>query len=80
MDARPTVSIPITRPHLPPLERFSEVVADVFASRMLSNFAKYSRLLESRAATLLDHPAPLCVSELRHRPDTGMAGAGVFSR
>ena len=50
MDARPTASIPITRPHLPPLERFSAVVADVFASRMLSNFAKYTGLLESRAA------------------------------
>jgi dTDP-4-amino-4,6-dideoxygalactose transaminase len=62
MDARPTASIPITRPHLPPIERFSEVVADLFSSRMLSNFAKYTSLLESRAAAVLDHPAPLCVS------------------
>ena len=62
MDARPIASIPITRPHLPPVESFSEVVADLFASRMLSNFAKYAGLLESRAAAVLDHPAPLCVS------------------
>ena len=38
MDAGPTASIPITRPHLPPMERFSEVVADLFASRLLSSF------------------------------------------
>jgi dTDP-4-amino-4,6-dideoxygalactose transaminase len=62
MDAGPTGSIPITRPHLPPIERFSEVVADLFDSRMMSNFAKYTKLLESRAAAILDHPAPLCVS------------------
>src|SRR4029077_20764328 len=62
MGAGPTASIPITRPHLPPLERFSELVAYLFASRMLSNFAKYTGLLESRAAAVLDHPAPLCVS------------------
>ena len=62
MDARLTVAIPITRPHLPPMDRFSEVVADLFTSRMLSNFAKYTGLLESRAAAILDHPAPLCVS------------------
>ena len=42
MDAGPTASIPITRPHLPPMERFSEVVADLFASRLFSNFAKYT--------------------------------------
>jgi dTDP-4-amino-4,6-dideoxygalactose transaminase len=62
MDAGPTAAIPITRPHLPSLERFSEVIAELFETRMLSNFAKYSRLLESRAATLLDHPGPQCVS------------------
>jgi dTDP-4-amino-4,6-dideoxygalactose transaminase len=58
----PSIPIPITRPHLPPMERFSEVIADLLATRMLSNFAKYTRLLESRATTVLDHPAPLCVS------------------
>lgn len=62
MDARRTDSIPITRPHLPPMDRFMEVVSELYTSRMLSNFAKYSRLLEARAADVLDHPAPLCVS------------------
>jgi dTDP-4-amino-4,6-dideoxygalactose transaminase len=58
----PSNPIPITRPHLPPIERFGEIVADVFATRMLSNFAKYTQLLEERAATVLDHPTPQCVS------------------
>ena len=79
MDAGPTASIPITRPHLPPMERFSEVVADLFASRLLSNFAKYTGLLESRAAAVLDHPTALRL-ELRHWPDAGMASPGVLSR
>ncbi len=62
MAAQPTDSIPITRPHLPPIEDFHEVVADLFETRMLSNFAKYTRLLEGRAAAVLDHPAPQSVS------------------
>jgi dTDP-4-amino-4,6-dideoxygalactose transaminase len=57
-----TGRIPITRPHLPPIEQFTEVVAELFESRLLSNFAKYTRLLEGRAASVLEHPAPLCVS------------------
>ena len=62
MAAQKTASIPITRPHLPPTEQFNEVVADVFATRMLSNFAKYTQFLEGRAATVLDHPGPQCVA------------------
>jgi dTDP-4-amino-4,6-dideoxygalactose transaminase len=54
--------IPITRPHLPPLEQFSAIVAELFETRMLSNFAKYARLLEERAASVLDHPSPCSVS------------------
>lgn len=46
MDAKTTFSIPITRPQLPPVEQFTEIVAEIFETRMLSNFAKYSRLLE----------------------------------
>ncbi len=55
-------SIPITRPHLPPLEQFQEVVAELFETRMLSNFAKYTQLLEERAAAVLEHPAPQSIS------------------
>ena len=53
---------PITRPHLPDLDQFSALVADLFETRMLSNFGKYTRLLEERAAAILDHPAPQSVS------------------
>jgi dTDP-4-amino-4,6-dideoxygalactose transaminase len=55
-------AIPITRPLLPPLGEFTELVTEIFATRMLSNFAKYTQLLEERAAVVLDHPAPLSVS------------------
>jgi len=54
--------VPITRPQLPALEQFNELVAELFETRMLSNFGKYARLLEERAARVLDHPAPWCVS------------------
>ena len=47
---------------MPRLEQYSALVAELFESRMLSNFGKYTRLLEQRAATILDHPAPQCVS------------------
>jgi hypothetical protein len=54
----PKSMIPITRPQLPRLEQYSALVAELFESRMLSNFGKCTRLLEQRAATILDHPAP----------------------
>jgi dTDP-4-amino-4,6-dideoxygalactose transaminase len=58
----PTSLVPITRPLLPPVERFHEIIADIFESRMLSNFSKYTQLLEKRAAMVLDHPDPKSVS------------------
>jgi dTDP-4-amino-4,6-dideoxygalactose transaminase len=61
--------IPITRPHLPAPEAFNAIVEELFTTRMLSNFSKYSQLLEERAAVVLDHPAPLCVSSC----DIGLA-------
>lgn len=57
-----TSRIPITRPHLPPIEQFTEVVAELFETRMLSNFAKYTQLLEERAAIVLEHPSPSSVA------------------
>lgn len=69
MAAEPNASIPITRPHLPPLEQFTEVIADIFQTRMLSNFAKYTKRLEERAARILDHPQPYSVSSC----DIGLA-------
>jgi dTDP-4-amino-4,6-dideoxygalactose transaminase len=62
MTSEVSIRVPITRPQLPPLERYSELVADVFSTRMLSNFGKYTQRLEERAAAVLDHPAPLCLS------------------
>jgi dTDP-4-amino-4,6-dideoxygalactose transaminase len=54
--------VPVARPHLPPRERFAELISDLFETRMLSNFSKYCQMLESRAALVLEHPAPRCVS------------------
>lgn len=54
--------IPIARPQLPDRDQFMDLVADLYDSRMLSNFGKYCRLLEERAAAAIDHPSPRCVS------------------
>src|SRR5262245_3638542 len=60
MDAK--ITTPIARPHLPERDRFMDLVADLFDTRMLSNFGKYAWLLEQRAAAAIDHPRPWCVS------------------
>ena len=73
-------SIPITRPHLPPIERFQEVVADVFASRMLSNFAMYTPAPRGRRCR---GPRPSHAAkriELRHRARARVAGDGMPAR
>jgi dTDP-4-amino-4,6-dideoxygalactose transaminase len=48
--------IPICRPELPPLERYVELLRDIWASRMLSNFGTYARRFEQQAQTYLGHP------------------------
>jgi dTDP-4-amino-4,6-dideoxygalactose transaminase len=45
--------IPICRPELPPLERYVELIRDVWASRMLSNFGKYAHRFETQAQAYL---------------------------
>ena len=62
MGTNKKANIPITRPLLPPLGQFAALVEELFETRMLSNFSKYTRLLEDRAARILDHPPPLTVS------------------
>jgi dTDP-4-amino-4,6-dideoxygalactose transaminase len=62
MGKKPSPRIPITRPHLPARKDFTAIVEELFSTRMLSNFSKYSRLLEERAGVALDHPAPQCVA------------------
>ena len=63
MAVHPSAAVPIMRPHLPPLDQFAQLVAELFETRMLSNFGEvHAGLLEERASGLLDHPSPLCVS------------------
>ena len=45
--------IPITRPALPPLERYTELLAEIWESRMLSNFADFAPRLEELVAGYL---------------------------
>jgi dTDP-4-amino-4,6-dideoxy-D-glucose transaminase len=48
--------IPICRPELPPLERYVELLRDIWDSRMLSNFGKYARRFEQSAQAYLGTP------------------------
>ena len=57
MAVHPSAAVPFMRPHLPPLDQFAQLVAELFETRMLSNFGKYTGLLEERASGLLDHPS-----------------------
>jgi dTDP-4-amino-4,6-dideoxygalactose transaminase len=45
--------IPISRPELPPLERYVELLRDIWDSHMLSNFGKYARRFEAQAQACL---------------------------
>ncbi|MBK8976971.1 MAG: DegT/DnrJ/EryC1/StrS aminotransferase family protein [Planctomycetes bacterium] len=49
--------IPITRPVLPPLAEFQKLLERIWETRMLSNFAEFSRRLESIAEEYLGVPA-----------------------
>ncbi len=49
--------IPIVRPSLPPLEEYVTLIERIWETRMLSNFAEFSQLLEVQAATYLGVPA-----------------------
>jgi dTDP-4-amino-4,6-dideoxygalactose transaminase len=48
--------LPVSRPSLPPLERFIELLEDIWKSRMLSNFGKYARLFEEKTQKYLGNP------------------------
>ena len=48
--------LPVSRPSLPPLSAFSELLEDIWSSRMLSNFGKYARRLEEQAQSDLRNP------------------------
>ena len=48
--------LPVSRPSLPPLDRFVELLDDIWKSRILSNFGKYARLFEEKAQKYLGNP------------------------
>ena len=54
--------IPITRPQLPPLEDFTELLSEVWASRMLSNFGPFAVRLEKLVTAYLGLGARVVVS------------------
>jgi dTDP-4-amino-4,6-dideoxygalactose transaminase len=54
--------IPITRPELPPLPRYVELLEQIWSSRMLSNFGPYAQQLERIASDYLGTPAKVTAS------------------
>lgn len=50
------------RPELPPLERYVELLREVWASHMLSNFGTHARRFESRAQAYLGTPRVRCTA------------------
>jgi len=54
--------LPITRPWLPGLDEYVELLKDVWQSRMLSNFGKYARLFEAKSRQYLGNPQALAVA------------------
>jgi dTDP-4-amino-4,6-dideoxygalactose transaminase len=48
--------LPVSRPSLPPLDGFVELLEDIWKSRMLSNFGKYAVQFEEKAQTYLGNP------------------------
>lgn len=54
--------IPITRPELPPLEDYQALLAEIWESRMLSNFGRFARELEELTTGYLTVPTKVVVS------------------
>lgn len=54
--------IPITRPELPPLEEYEALLAEIWQSRMLSNFGPFAQRLEGLASDYLTVPTRVVVS------------------
>jgi dTDP-4-amino-4,6-dideoxygalactose transaminase len=53
--------IPITRPLLPPLDEYVDLLKEVWESRMLSNFGEFAQQFENEARTYLDVPFALAL-------------------
>ena len=54
--------IPITRPYLPPLDEYVDLLKDVWSSGMLSNFGPMAQRLEALTTEYLDVPTRVVVS------------------
>lgn len=54
--------IPITRPELPELSRYTELLGEIWSSRMLSNFGVFAERLEHGASEYLGVPVTAVVS------------------
>lgn len=54
--------IPITRPELPPLDEYQALLAEIWESRMLSNFGTFAQRLESLTSEYLEVPTKVVVS------------------
>ncbi len=54
--------IPITRPELPPLEDYVELLEEIWSSRMLSNFGPMAQRLEAMTSDYLGLPTRVVVS------------------
>lgn len=59
--------IPITRPDLPSLKEYEALLAEIWHSRMLSNFASFAQRLEQLTSDYLGAPSKVIVSG-----DTGL--------
>jgi dTDP-4-amino-4,6-dideoxygalactose transaminase len=53
--------LPVSRPSLPPLDAFAELLEDIWSTHMLSNFGKYARRFEEQAQAYLSNPFVRCV-------------------
>lgn len=54
--------LPISRPSLPPLDDYVELLRDVWQSRMLSNFAEYAQRFEAKVRERTGNPLALGVA------------------
>jgi dTDP-4-amino-4,6-dideoxygalactose transaminase len=54
--------IPIIRPELPPLDEYTELLREIWSTRMLSNFSRFAAELEEMTAEYLSLPTRVVVS------------------
>ncbi len=72
--------LPVSRPSLPALEEYVELLRDIWQSRMLSNFGKYTRLFEQKAQRYLHNPFTRAVASCDIGLILALASMGVAER